>query len=748
MQRSPLRYCFVLALLLIGCGTEEAPIELAPPKPKGWPLRLLDEPLVLEASSSRDTRFDPLLLEDTVWVRSESVAPESWRSDLQVSGADSIHVRLPIHGSALVHPARQHIGEEDMDEFSGGSFLPDSGEFILSERKIYRKRGEGPEGTITVDYPTPSTEMEFNSSLITTDGQVLASELRLGSDCRRAAMAPAPHKFVYQVELPESAHFDFAVGVRPHEIKVREDGIELRNRVNPTLFSVTLELEDGTVERVWKHLLRGAESPTGSNNRPWRWYKEFSLDLSRWSNQTVRLHLSAADGNKDPDQDWQAVAAWAEPLIWSAKPLERPNILLMVLDTLRADRLGCYGYERARTPNLDALAAKGVLFEDAMSAASWTLPSHASLFTSTFPSQHGLWDNQRLPDALDTVAELLSRNRYRTASFSERGFLSEVHGFARGFERFDSQSRDCTATYRLAYEWIKKQEMPFFSFVHTYKVHSPYAPAPEFAEGYVREYSGDLPESVDVPKYTWGLGNGPEPKPEDIQYISDLYDAEIAELDFAVGQFLDELEKAGKLENTLLIITSDHGEEFFEHGAFLHGLSLYQEQLHIPMIAYWKGHLEGGQRIGHTVHMVDVAPTLAQAAQVEFPESWMGTPLSSSAPDAGRPLFVPMKVHFSKSTAGNDCVALREGDMIYIEYTGDRRAHDKHKGPLLFDLATDPGETTNLINSETEDAWKAKVESTHERHGQIGTTKAFRRSQESVKELEKLGYAGGGDDDE
>jgi arylsulfatase A-like enzyme len=539
---------------------------------------------------------------------------------------------------------------------------------------------------------------------------------------------------VYQVELPEDARLDLGLAVRVAEARAWGEGLQLRGAsTGRVACRVVVELEDGT-----RAVVLDEELPRNRRDR----YQDHRIDLSPWSGELVRLHLQC-DAPPGLVDGWTGFVAWAEPVVWSAAPDSRPSVILVLLDTLRADRLGCHGWERARTPRLDALAASGVRYDQAMSASSWTLPAHASLFTSSYPSQHGLWSDQRLPDPMTTLAEAMARNGYRTAAFTERGFVKADHGFARGFERLDSASREAEVTFDLAARWIEDQTGPTFTFVHTYKVHSPYDPAERFREGIVRPYEGDLPRDIDVREHSWGR-NGAPPSEDDQRYVSDLYDAEVAEVDHALGVFLDRLEAGGRLEDTLLIVTSDHGEEFFEHGHTLHGLSLYQEQLHIPLIVHRPGHIDGGRVVEQPVHLVDIAPTVLVAAGIPVPGDWVGVPLDREPAPGARPLLSSMLTYWAGPRhRGEQAIAVREGELLYVDYPAGLRPHDPISGPALFDVRRDPLQQQDLLHQGGAGEWAARAEALLERFPPVGRAESVEVDEATSRELRGLGYVGG-----
>ena len=425
-----------------------------------------------------------------------------------------------------------------------------------------------------------------------------------------------------------------------------------------------------------------------------------------------------------------------------------PNILVLLIDTLRADRLGCYGWERAETPHMDSLARAGVRFADASSAASWTLPSHASLFSSLYASEHGVNERGvRLAREVTTLAEVLRARGYLTAAFVEGGFVHTRCGFDQGFDTFDSTGQGSSAeprnvhrTFGKGLSWIEQAGHPFFVFLHTYELHSPYDPEPEDRARLVRPYTGPLPSRVHPPDYPWGRGAAVRISEDDQRYLSDLYDAEIAYTDRAIGEVLRFLEEHDLARNTLVVLTSDHGEEFGDHGHFGHGFSLYQEQLRVPLLLRLPGRFEGGAVLTHPVHGIDLAPTLVELAGAAIPAEWSGVPLTLVPPERARQLFVP----FRTRREGLATRALRAGKLKYIDYPASDRPLDRlGTGPLLFDLSQDPGETINLWSQQGPGSWRESARSFETEHPARFEAASEALGNALEEELDALGYGGG-----
>lgn len=366
------------------------------------------------------------------------------------------------------------------------------------------------------------------------------------------------------------------------------------------------------------------------------------------------------------------------------------NVVLISLDTLRADHMTCYGYARRTTPNLDGLAARGVVFENAIAASSWTVPSHMSLFTGLYPSAHGV-ESVRL--ALDrkavTLAEALRARGWKTAAFVSGPSLNGQMGFSRGFETYD----DFTVTLsheanllgyndvenmsinqivtnpiitRLATDWLRKNAgTRFFLFLHYWDVHHDYIPpAPydrAFDPGYVGSVDG---RNIGGRQKQWerdGLA------PADLAHLAALYDGEIAHTDAHVGAVLRVLEETRLTERTLVIIVSDHGEAFMEHGRLNHGNSLHDELVRVPLILCAPTLVPAGRRLDGYVSHVDVMPTVLGLLQLAPPGPVQGVDLSPA---------------LRGTVAATDRLVFSE--LNYVEHS--LRAVRCRQGTLIVDL--------------------------------------------------------------
>lgn len=304
-----------------------------------------------------------------------------------------------------------------------------------------------------------------------------------------------------------------------------------------------------------------------------------------------------------------------------------PNLMLIVLDTTRADHLGAYGYERQTSPVLDSLAKEHWLFRYAVSAAPWTPPSVATLFTGLYPVAHGVMPpnsrelareaSHRLHEQHLTIAELLQQHGYQTSGITPNPWTKEEFGYHQGFERYQFLNREVAG--RISKEGVAeidrmaKVNRPFFLYLHYLDPHDPYTPP----EKYDR-FSGPV-------SYR-------EHDPRTLKFVN-AYDGEILYMDAAIGSLLEHLKKRGLYDNTHIVIVGDHGEQFKERGHLGHGFQLHNEEIHVPLIVKAPG---GGRTIDYTVSTVDVFPTLVELAGVPMPAFVQGGSLLNDKAARGR----------------------------------------------------------------------------------------------------------------
>jgi arylsulfatase A-like enzyme len=337
----------------------------------------------------------------------------------------------------------------------------------------------------------------------------------------------------------------------------------------------------------------------------------------------------------------------------------RSNAILISIDTLRADHVGAYGHPLPTTPHIDALAADGLRVATCVAQAPITLASHASILTSLLPWHHGasIPLETRLADGVVTLAEVLAAHGWRTASWNGGIQLDAAYGLDRGFEVYESaRPPDARAQVLVGPEdrlrhgvdraiaWIESlgaagQRAPFFVFLHSYEIHHPYTPDPEDMAALGGDYAGSLPDHIPV-ELLEQINDGARPVTrEDVAHIARAYDAELRSADAAVGRLVAWLRETRRYDDTLIAVTSDHGEELGEHGRVgWHAHTLYDELLLVPLVIKFPGSRLAGAIDARQARGIDVAPTLLAALGVDAPAGFAGRDLARGAGEAGEGL--------------------------------------------------------------------------------------------------------------
>lgn len=364
-----------------------------------------------------------------------------------------------------------------------------------------------------------------------------------------------------------------------------------------------------------------------------------------------------------------------------------PNVIIISADTLRWDHVGANGYARDTTPNIDQLAVEGVNFRQAYAQAPFTAPSHTSILSSMYPSVHGVFNHgQTLDESVVTLPEAFQQAGYATAAFTQLNGRTYRQGFdtyaflESPYENGGKGLGDLTP----ATDWIERHsERPFFLFLHSYDVHLPYKPPPEYIERWAADYEGPLPKLIRR-RHIDAINAGETVMtPRDYQYLIDMYDAELSRADEIYGRFFETLRRLEVYDNTVIAFFSDHGEEMGEHGQWgRHSYSLYNELLRTPLIIRGPG-IPSGAQIDAPVGLVDMAPTLLQLAGIELPETFMGQDLE--------PLWS------GRERQPRDVIAEKLESRVLIA-AGYKLFSDGR----LFDLEADPNEHTDVAETEPE----------------------------------------------
>ena len=457
-----------------------------------------------------------------------------------------------------------------------------------------------------------------------------------------------------------------------------------------------------------------------------------------------------------------------------------PNVVIFLIDTLRADRIGAYGYSKPTSPSIDSLVADGVLFEDASAPAPWTLPSVMSLFLSTLSCEHNvLIDGDKLAASARTLPMRLQTAGYKTASFFANPYAGTLSGLERGYDV--ARAMDRQVDDQIVKDWLGTFDAapaePFFLYIHNTEPHNPYRADPAFVERFgeaPRETRQDVEKTYRLyrrltridydEKRARGTVDNAGKQEELVRRLSALgpqidvlYDATVAEADDRLGGIVSALEDAGVWDNTLFIVLADHGEELGEHGSWQHDQSVYQELIRVPLVIRFPRNQFAGTRVSQPVTLLDVAPTIVDyLGATELAAGFRGRsllPLIQEKPEGGA------------DESSMRVTAVRDNRKKYY------RPHKENRGDLnvvirqggwkgvwnaeiesfeLYDLERDPGEIENVSAAEPElvedmldfaQSWLAGCEAVAM---ESFTEDELRLDEETRQRLETLGYIGQG----
>lgn len=538
--------------------------------------------------------------------------------------------------------------------------------------------------------------------------------------------------------VPENSHFTTAFGIPMDETK----------RVENLSADYGILVNGRLVKRKRIDAFTKPEDRT--------WYVE-TIHLDPLAGKPVKIQLLAKV--QPPDQ--KVIRGWADPRVivsgqqpWTDATPERPNLIVVLVDTLRADNLGCYGYGRETSPHLDAFADAGLLYENAIAPASWTWPTTASVLTGQYPLHHGVLDAFRCTLGMEktTLAEACSRAGMKTAAFVANLIISKSRNFDQGFTTFRSMNWSRAGAMVDAFEkWVEKtKEGRFMAYLHFIDPHSPYEPPDE----YVSRFS-DPKDEHRLPESEFGKIRGQvNSRSRDVTKADrlavgnalDRYDAEILYWDEQFGRMLKTLKRLGLMENTIIAVTSDHGEEFLEHGYIGHGLSLYDTSLRVPMVLCGPG-IEPG-RVKEQVQLISLMPTLLEAIRVD----------PGDAIFDGPSLFAENAFDLNRLAYSHTAHALSDNPKIRCDLFSLRTEKWKlHYDPgrdriLLYGLNGDLGELSNLASLKDYkktglqlrsalQKWINEYEalSSSQKHG-AGSERKM--DEETINAFQQLGYIG------
>ena len=494
------------------------------------------------------------------------------------------------------------------------------------------------------------------------------------------------------------------------------------------------------------------------------------------------LHLELPMASGDASVDGKPItvllpaAPAAAPSVTGAEstlPELRPNLIIYLIDTLRADHLGCYGYARPTSPHIDRFAAESIRFENGRAQSSWTKPAVATVLTGLYPVAHGAeLRSQRIHESVDTLAERLQAVGYETALFTTNANIVARFGFDQGWDSFQylahrrgrkHEHLDAAEMNTEIFAWLAARERrrptkPLFLFVHTLDPHDPYRPREEFRDLLAPGVDVETECCLRTPQ----LAALPEVAARNhARAAMALYDAEIAQNDAAFGDFLDELERRGLARTSAVLLTADHGEEFFDHGGWKHGFTLYEEMLRIPFVLRLPASAAAaarGRTVATPVDQVDIAPTLLALAGAATAADLPGRDVQQlvgperTRTGASWPSFAWLQRPGAESTstvAGGLKLLLFAGDRGTPGWTArlqeDRPALLQGAARELYDLARDPGEHANLLDLERRrplrELWlEGKLASALARHGGGAAAEEAEIDPDLERSLRALGY--------
>jgi len=523
----------------------------------------------------------------------------------------------------------------------------------------------------------------------------LDSPVTLGDEARPALTAPTPAEFRYRLRIPENALLTFALGIASIPSSTGEESLP----GNHMRFSVRAG------EKQADQVLFDREIHSSRRDR---WHPQ-AVDLKRYAGREIWLVFQTAIPGDDPSLGPPpVVGVFGEPILHDRGAYRASKgVVLISIDTLRRDHLSLYGYPRRTTPGLEGLAREAVVFEDAVSTASWTLPAHASLLTSTLPSVHGATSSKvGLSPDWPRLPRLLGDAGYFTQAMVTHVYLSKEYGFGEGFDRhrYFPETRAEEVTDQAIHFLEARGDSDFFLFLHYYDPHWHYDPPAPYDRAFDPAYQG---EATGI---WWDFKelDADSIDPKDLRHIQALYDGEILYTDRQLERLFQEMKRLDVFENALVVVTSDHGEEFLDHGQWEHQKTLYEEQLRVPLIIKFPNVPDGAmgpRRVSGQVSLVDVAPTVLDALGVPAPPTFEGRSLL----DAARGIEAAEAEAWAETEHtidGTRKIAVRRGA------SGEKAIFTLRESDFeieLFDLERDPREKERLDALGSREALESRL---------------------------------------
>jgi arylsulfatase A-like enzyme len=515
-------------------------------------------------------------------------------------------------------------------------------------------------------------------------------------------IAPPESEFAIDLNIPANANYvlEFGYGIL-NEFKYRRSDRSL-------LFRLIMESS-------------GEKKTLFSKAIDWETTKDIiqvKIDLNPYAGSKVRLSFQTKNANpgSEKENSPSVIPVWVNPLIYQVQETDETNIILISLDTVRPDHLGCYGYQSNTSPAIDRLATDGVLFKNAYSTTSWTLPGHVSLLTSLDCLHHQVYfPLQRMSPEVLTLADILRKEHFFCAGFTGGGYLSETYGFSKGFDTYQEiklhgnqaiRLDEAERLAKLASRWIENhKDKKFFLFLHTYQPHDPYANFSPSGREFLEEDAEW--DQIKMEPLFEGKGRfGAQISEKAKQNIIALYDGEIKYTDvFFVQPILDKLKELSLYDKSMIILTSDHGEEFFDHEAWLHDHSVYDEGIKIPLIVKLPNAEYSGTHIDSIVRITDIVPTFLDQLGIKMKDLQLDGislfPLIKGREKSHRTFVSDLALREFQTAP--TLISINKNNFKFILNKKISSPYTKRKvrnfdGSLieLYDLENDPQETKNL----------------------------------------------------
>ncbi len=769
LARNTAALLFVLLLLLPGCRRAQ------PPQPSAAALTIyrFDDNLASSATVSApqhattarvtdpvvwkdfDENVSWMLLRGRMGLRQRDLILQGDAGTPVIASPKELAIDWGLYESVRIRMMAEG-GDEVKIKIGGDEFKKKLGP--PGEYQVYRfdvnidaPRGSRPLAIMPTDSLTALVAIDFielvprKASFPSAAGRQFLGKQE---EYRNVLFAHSPSSITYEVPVPKGGRLHFGIGIaeknKPVTFRV------LAAASSDVLFNRTLA-DSG----VWE---------------------DAGVDLSKYAGRSLKLVFETSS-----DQPG-AVGLWANPLLTAKGPKRRPNVLLYLVCTLRPDHTSLYGYARDTTPFLKKLGAAGVVFEDSHVQATWTKASVPSLMTSLYPYALGtIRDTDTIPAGARTLAERLRGAGYVTASVVTNPFAGKASGLQRGFDymmeypvvhrqRTDSADRgtDSAALNKVLFPWLEQhRDEPFFLYAHTTDPHAPYRPPAGFEEKWAnpaetQAFNKNYISLRDQRQYGGGAvftratvkAKGLDPD-RFLRQAIDRYDGEILHNDHSLELLIDKLRQLGILDNTLVVVVSDHGEEFWEHGYTAHGHSLYQELTHNVFLMWNPALLPQPRRIAEPVQLVDLMPTVLELLNIPAEGVIQGQSLVPLI--KGRPFQRQGYVACSRFAHpyprgfapeySTDTFALLDREWKFIYRSQAKRA--RLPEVELYDRRADRAEARNVAAQHPEIASRFRAEIDRWIEGQkqvrklLGPGGTATLDQQSIERLRSLGYLGG-----